>query len=77
MAAIDGRNWTWPAGNHSLVVEPTAATDHGVTVCVYDETGDGPGVVLTTAQARSVAAALLARADLLDGGSADAARGAR
>ena len=64
MREITGRTWPTDHG-HSLVVEPTDATDKSVTVSVYDKTGDGPGARLNPTQLRALITDLTARVELI------------
>lgn len=65
----DGRTWASASkhGKTHLVLEPVddSPWSRGVVLSVYVD-GDGPGVVLDTAQVREVAAELGAHADVID-----------
>jgi hypothetical protein len=56
---------TWPGTTTSLVLEPTLLQDSIIQLRVTDS-GDGMSAELSAAEAREVAAELLARADFLD-----------
>jgi hypothetical protein len=66
---VNARTWSGPsgAGRRWMVIEDTEPADTAALLSVYDDDGDGPGVLLGADQLREVAADLIARADLIEG----------
>lgn len=64
-AAIPGQTFTDAPTGRSIVVEATEPTDGYIHLWVANA-GDGPSVLLTPAQTRELAVALLARVELLE-----------
>lgn len=64
--AVPAHTWTGvDPKRHALVIEDTNPTDTDLNLWIADETGDGPGVLLTVEQTRELITDLIARVDLI------------